>query len=145
MKPPRRRIAREWALRALYQIEVANKSAQEALDEVLEVANLEPEYADYVRTLVQGVSQHSATELDPLIQQFAKGWTVDRMAVIDRNILRLAMYELRYHTEIPPAVVVNEAIELAKKYSTAQSGRFVNGVLGGALRQMFPQQEHDSD
>ncbi len=145
MKPPQRRIAREWALRVLYQIEVANKSPEEALEEVLSVANLEPEHQEYVRDLVRGVSTLHATELDPLIEQFAKGWTIDRMAVIDRNILRIAVYELRHHPHTPPAVVVNEAVELAKKYSTAQSGRFVNGVLGGALRQMFPQQEEPSE
>lgn len=145
MKTPYRRLAREWALRALYQFEVAGKSIDEALTEVLSIANLEPEHAEYARDLARGVATRHTTELDPLIEQFAKGWTVDRMAVIDRNILRLAMYELRHHPETPPAVVVNEAIELAKKYSTAQSGKFVNGVLGGALRHMFPQKDRNPD
>lgn len=141
-RPPHpKRLAREWALRALYQIDTADKTAEEALEEVLSVAQLEPELAHYVAELVQGTAQHQATELDPLIEQFARGWTMERMAVIDRNILRLALYELRYHPEVPYPTVINEAIELAKRYSTAESGRFVNGVLGAIVRWMYPESE----
>ncbi len=131
--PPRevspRRLAREWALRALYQIEVGRRDPQEVLAEVLEVAQLEPGIARYMRELVEGVLNHQTTELDPLIEQFARGWTIDRMPIIDRNILRIALYELRYQPQIPTRVIVSEAVELAKKYSTAESGRFVNGLL----------------
>ncbi|MFN7017410.1 MAG: transcription antitermination factor NusB [Fimbriimonadales bacterium] len=133
-----RRTVREWALRALYQVDLGGKSAEEAVEEVLSVAGLEPEDAAAVRQLVLGAARAQLTELDPLIQQYARGWTVDRMAVIDRNLLRLALYELRYHPEQPYKVVINDAIELAKKYSTAESGRFVNGVLGAIVRQMYP-------
>ncbi|MFN4032413.1 MAG: transcription antitermination factor NusB [Fimbriimonadales bacterium] len=134
-----RRAVREWALRALYQIDLGNKSAEEAVAEVLSVAGLEPADADAVRALVMGVVRTQLTELDPLIHQYARGWTIDRMAVIDRNLLRLAIYELRHHPEQPYKVVINDAIELAKKYSTAESGRFVNGVLGAIVRQMYPE------
>ena len=85
-----------------------------------------------------GTTRAQRTELDPLIQQYARGWTIDRMAVIDRNLLRLALYELRHCPEQPYKVVINDAIELAKKYSTAESGRFVNGILGAIVRQMYP-------
>jgi N utilization substance protein B len=136
--PPRevspRRLAREWALRALYQIEVGRREPQEVIEEVLEVAQLEPGIANYMRTLVEGVLSHQTTELDPLIEQFARDWTLDRMPIIDRNILRIALYELRYQPMVPTRVVVNEAVELAKKYSTAQSGRFVNGLLRAAAQ-----------
>ncbi|CUU33684.1 NusB antitermination factor [Armatimonadetes bacterium GXS] len=136
--PPRevspRRLAREWALRALYQIEVGQREAQQVIEEALEVAPLEPGIAHYMRELVNGVLTHQATELDPLIEQFAHGWTLDRMPIIDRNILRIALYELRYQPQIPTSVIVSEAVELAKRYSTAQSGRFVNGVLRTAAR-----------
>ncbi len=124
-----RRLAREWALRALYQIEVGRGEPQTVIEEVLEVAQLEPGIARYMRELVEGVLTYQATELDPLIEQFARGWTIDRMPVIDRNILRMAIYELRYKPNVPSRVIVNEAVELAKKYSTAESGRFVNGLL----------------
>ncbi len=144
-----RRAVREWALRALYQIDVGGKPIEEAVEEVLSVAALEPTDADLVRQLVQGVFQTQLTELDPLIQQYARGWTIDRMAVIDRNLLRLAIYELRHNPEQPYKVVINDAIELAKKYSTAESGRFVNGILGAVVRQMYPDEplstERESD
>lgn len=139
-KPAGRRTVREWALRALYQIDLGGKPTEEAVEEVLSVASLEPADADAVRQLVQGVAQTQLTELDPLIQQYARGWTIDRMAVIDRNLLRLAIYELRHHPEQPYKVVINDAIELAKKYSTAESGRFVNGILGAIVRQMYPEE-----
>jgi N utilization substance protein B len=129
-----RRQAREWALRALYQIEVGQRDPQEVIAEVLEVASLEPGIANYMRELINGVLTYQATELDPLIEQFARGWTVDRMPVIDRNILRIALYELRYQPQVPTGVVVNEAVELAKRYSTAEAGRFVNGVLRTAAQ-----------
>lgn len=137
-KPAGRRTVREWALRALYQIDLGAKAVDEAVEEVLSVAGLEPADADAVRELVKGTTRTQLTELDPLIQQYARGWTIDRMAVIDRNLLRLALYELRYHPEQPYKVVINDAIELAKKYSTAESGRFVNGILGAIVRQMYP-------
>ena len=137
-KPTGRRTVREWALRALYQVDLGGKSPEEAVEEVLSVASLEPHDADAVRELVLGTTRTQPTELDPLIQQYARGWTIDRMAVIDRNILRLALYELRHHPEQPYKVVINDAIELAKKYSTAESGRFVNGILGAIVRQMYP-------
>ncbi|MCX7924555.1 MAG: transcription antitermination factor NusB [Fimbriimonadales bacterium] len=138
-KPSGRRAVREWALRALYQIDLSSKPVEEAIEEVLGVAALEPDDADAVRELVRGTTRTQLTELDPLIQQYARGWTIDRMAVIDRNLLRLAIYELRHHPEQPYKVVINDAIELAKKYSTAESGRFVNGILGAIVRQMYPE------
>ncbi|MCX7992976.1 MAG: transcription antitermination factor NusB [Fimbriimonadales bacterium] len=137
-KPAGRRAVREWALRALYQIDLGGKPVEEAVEEVLSVAALEPDDANAVRELVSGAIRTQHTELDPLIEQFARGWTIDRMAVIDRNLLRLAIYELRHHPEQPYKVVINDAIELAKKYSTAESGRFVNGILGAIVRQMYP-------
>ena len=137
-KPTGRRAVREWALRALYQIDLGGKPPEEAVEEVLSVASLESDDSEVVRELVCGATRVQRTELDPLIQQYARGWTIDRMAVIDRNILRLALYELRYCPEQPFKVVINDAIELAKKYSTAESGRFVNGILGAIVRQMYP-------
>jgi len=139
-KPTGRRVVREWALRALYQVDLGAKPVEEAVEEVLSVAGLEPEDADTVRELVVGTVRLQPTELDPIIQQYARGWTIERMAVIDRNILRLALYELRHHPEQPFKVVINDAIELAKKYSTAESGRFVNGILGAIVRQMYPEE-----
>jgi N utilization substance protein B len=86
--------------------------------------------------MVDGVARH-APDLDAAIEKASRGWRVDRMAVVDRCVLRLALYEL-LHTETPTAVVIDQAVELAKTYSTARSGRFVNGVLG-AIADAMPE------
>lgn len=82
----------------------------------------------FARALVDGVRQHQP-ELDALISQVAENWRLDRMAAIDRNILRLGAFEMLHGPDLPPKVAINEALELAKRYSTAQSSRFVNGIL----------------
>ena len=88
--------------------------------------------AEFARALIIGAHERRA-ELDAQIAALATGWTMDRQAAVDRNILRLAAYEILYVPDVPPSVSINEAIELAKKYSTAESGRFVNGVLGALV------------
>ncbi|NUL81421.1 MAG: transcription antitermination factor NusB [Armatimonadetes bacterium] len=124
-----RRPSREWALRTLYQIEVAGKSPVEALEEVVPVAKLEPSLEEYLRELVMGICEHRAM-LDKRISDRLKDWTLDRLAVLDRNVLRIGAYELIFNRDLSKAVALNEAVELAKKYGTEESGRFVNGVLG---------------
>lgn len=85
---------------------------------------------DYARSLVSGVAEH-IDEIDALLDEHAHGWTVSRMSVVDRNVLRLGVYELLHEQETPPAVVIDEAVELAKDLSSDESPRFVNGVLSG--------------
>ncbi len=84
---------------------------------------------DYARALVQGVQEHQA-DADQLIVRYADRWAIERMPVIDKNLLRIALFELLWGDRIPVAVAINEAVELAKEYSTEDSGRFVNGLLG---------------
>lgn len=117
-----RREARERAIELLYE------SYAKGIDpeEVLAALVVRPE--PYAEELVLGVARRGA-ELDELIQRFAKGWTLDRMPVLDRTVLRVAIYELVAAEEPPVGVVISEAVELAKRYSTDDSGRFVNGVL----------------
>ncbi len=144
-QPPPRipplRLAREWAVRILYQIDVGERDPEEVIQEALAVAELKPQQQEFVRQRVLGTVEHQTGEIDPLIEQFARGWKMSRMAVIDRNILRLATYELKYHPEEPYPIVIDDAIEIAKKYSTAESGRFVNGVLGAIARHLYPPTE----
>lgn len=83
----------------------------------------------YAQTLVQGVQEHML-EIDALIASLAEGWTMDRMPLIDKALLRIATLELLWESDVPVAVAINEAVELAKEYSTNDSGRFLNGVLG---------------
>jgi N utilization substance protein B len=83
---------------------------------------------EFMESLVKGVLEHLG-DLDETIAQHAKNWNLQRMAAVDRNILRLAVYEIKYRNDIPPVVSINEAVDIAKKYSTEDSGKFVNGIL----------------
>jgi transcription antitermination protein NusB len=136
----KRRNNRELALKLLFQIDVGNLPP----DEVLEIAyeELEPSAEDreQVEALVRGVLSEEAA-LDEIIGNLAEGWRLERLAKVDKNVLRLALYELRHRTDLPVSVVVNDAVEVAKKYSTEDSGRFVNGILGSFLRR---REEEDS-
>ncbi len=117
-----RREARERALALLYEAEAKGTGG----DDVLDAQPIEVE--EYAADVVTGVADHRA-ELDELIGRHARGWTVERMPRIDLTVLRMASYELLHRPDVPPNVVINEAVELAKRYSTDDSGRFVNGVL----------------
>jgi N utilization substance protein B len=117
----RRRQARERALGLLYEADIRSVRPSEVLSGL---AALD----DFALRLVEGVDAHAA-EIDAVISELASGWTLDRMPALDRNLLRLATFELVHLPEIPVAVVIDEAVELAKSYSTEDSGRYVNGVL----------------
>jgi len=124
----RRTRGREIALQVLYQLEQNPDMPPEDVRVFIEGRLREPELRAYADSLVIGVRKHQA-ELDALLGGVAENWSVPRMAAIDRNILRLGAYELMHATEVPMKVVITEALELAKRYSTAASGRFVNGIL----------------
>jgi transcription antitermination protein NusB len=126
-----RRRAREAALQVLFQMDVGKLSADEALASVA-ASGWQPNDWALVENLSRGTYAHLA-EIDVIIGRFAEHWTIDRMAAVDRNILRMAIYELQ-HTSTSVRVIINEAVELAKRYSTDESGRFVNGVLGNVAR-----------
>jgi N utilization substance protein B len=130
-----RRTSREIALRALFQTEVGHFDPSEALDQLLDADRYSADTLGFARELALGVSAHHR-RIDAAIEQYARGWTLERMANVDRNILRVAMFELLYLPDIPPSVTVDEAVELAKRYSTAESGRFVNGILGSVVRNL---------
>ncbi len=123
-----RRRAREIALQVLYQKELNCIEIEEALNlfrnnfEVLKGA------MDFSERLVKGVEQHR-DDLDRVIEHYSSNWKVDRMAHVDRTILRIATYELLYCDDIPPRVAINEAIDIGKKYGSEDSGAFINGVL----------------
>jgi transcription antitermination protein NusB len=124
-----RREERERAVQLVYEAEQRTFDAAAILaDQVLE-----PE--PYVATLVNGVEAHRV-DIDALLVRFAKGWSLERMPALDRAVLRVATYELGHEPEVPTAVVLNEAVELANSYSTDDSGRFVNGVLASVAREL---------
>ncbi|HWC68945.1 MAG TPA: transcription antitermination factor NusB [Acidimicrobiales bacterium] len=118
----RRTEARERALALLYEAESKGLSPREVLAAL-------PAPADHLAVLlIEGVEDRRA-ELDELITSHARGWTLERMPVVDRNVLRVALFELLSRPEVPTAVIIDEAVELAKRFSTDDSGRFVNGML----------------
>ena len=126
--PAKRTKARERALQALYQIDVAAEGIDDALGRFWKSFEpVEREVMDLAEALVRGVAQHRRV-IDDTIERISTNWRLDRMAKVDRNVLRLAVYEL-LRTDVPVKVVINEAIELGKKYGSESSAAFVNGVL----------------
>ena len=129
MSHTRRTKSRERALQALYQIDVAATDLAEALARFWpSFEPVEREVREGAEELVRGVAQHRR-EIDEAIEQVSTNWRMDRMAKVDRNVLRLAVFELRWRADVPVKVVMNEAIELGKKYGSESSAAFVNGVL----------------
>lgn len=127
---PARRKARKRALDVLYEADQRSLPPVQTLAAYLErIAKPHPEHLEYAVGLVEGVSAHLA-RIDELIGSYAEGWTLDRMPVVDRNLARIAVYELLYVAEIDDPVAITEAVELAKQMSTDDSPRFLNGLLG---------------
>jgi len=124
-----RHKSRELALQTLYACEVGNTTEwQIMLDQISESGSLSPDVNKYARELVTRVYE-SLTDIDASIQERAANWELKRMAVIDRNILRLAVAEMYYFDDVPVKVVIDEAVELAKTFGASDSGKFVNGVI----------------
>ncbi len=126
----KRRLAREVALQALYVSDVSNTAGEESFAIVTRLNNgeVDPETIEFARTLAMG-TYHERDRLDVLIQERAENWALNRMAAVDRNVLRLAAYELVERPETPVGVVIDEAIEIVRKYSAEEATRFVNGIL----------------
>ena len=143
-----RNTAREIAAHLAYELSFTDLPINEFLDQQLTdetFADLAPEcniYADlpndkqaqYIRRLVSGVSEHAA-ELDIYIERYAKGWRFDRISLVASAIMRVAMYEMMYMPDIPHGVSINEAVEIAKKYESPETVKFMNGILGTFLRE----------
>jgi N utilization substance protein B len=125
----RRRKAREVALQFLYQLDQHGETDPAAHEAEFWARHpVDDETRAFASSLVRGTTRRHA-EVDKIIAQYAEHWDLDRMAVVDRNILRLAVYELLEQGSVPPKVAINEAIEISKKFGTRESSRFINGVL----------------
>jgi transcription antitermination factor NusB len=129
----RREQARQIALQALYQLDVRQEDLGPEIVEFLRESTKEPEVYFFARRLTEGTWAWRE-EADRLIREAAEHWRPERMAILDRNVLRLAAYEISQCPDIPPRVAIDQAIELAKRFSSAESGAFVNGVLDKILR-----------
>ena len=143
-----RKTAREIAMHLAYELGFTNRNVEELLDERLtaesfrllsqedELYNDKPnaKQADYIRRIVRGVAEH-APELDSYIAKYSRGWSFDRIPLVASAIMRVAMYEVLYYDDTPNSVAINEAIEIAKKYETPETVRFMNGILGSFERE----------
>ncbi len=124
-----RHKARSIALQALYEADSAGRPASAVVERLLAASKLSEENAAFVRELVAGAMAHMA-EIDARIRQFAPAWPLEQIAVIDRNVLRLAIFEILFDNKVPVKVAVSEAVALAKTFGSESSAKFVNGVLG---------------
>lgn len=124
----KRTQAREFALQILYQQDLNPEDRENPLRSFWETNPVPPEVREYAERIVQGTLLHLA-EIDALLSKYAEHWELHRMAVVDRNILRFSTYELLYVEDVPPKVIINEAVNIAKKFSQEESGKFVNGIL----------------
>ena len=145
-----RNTAREMAVHRAYELSFTDKAVEALLEERLtaesfaQLAEEDPLYAEvpnakqaaYIRRLVSGVGEHGA-ELDGYIAKYAKGWKFSRIPLVASAIMRVAMFEILYMQDIPDKAAINEAVEIAKKYETPETVKFINGILGSFVRQEF--------
>ena len=147
-----RNTAREIAIHLSYELSFTDRSVADLLDERLTAETFETlaaedelyqeapnaKQAEYIRRLVSGVDEHAA-ELDGYIAKYAKGWSFARIPLVASAIMRVAMYEILYMPDVPNGAAINEAVEIAKKYETPETVKFMNGILGSFVREELPQ------
>jgi len=124
----RRRKSREFALQVLYQLDITRQNAIKTIAQFQDHFAQREEKDGFAERISRGVLEYGQ-EIDRLIEHYSENWRLDRMSIIDRNILRIATFELLYCEDIPPKVTLNEAIDLGKKYGSEDSGSFINGIL----------------
>lgn len=134
-----RRYGRDLALKVIFELDVAGGDPSDAFELAVQLLKTDPEEGDglvvnddavgFARELLSGTIER-LPEIDQRLRTYAREWSLERMANVDRNILRLALYEMLYRDDVPLSVSINEAVEMAKVYSTPDSGRFINGILG---------------
>jgi N utilization substance protein B len=123
-----RRQARELAMQALFFMDSQNSASPEMLERFCKIFHPSEKSRPFFYKLVNGVLS-ARGELDGLIEQFSKNWKINRMSCVDRNVMRIAVFELLYCDEIPPKVSINEAVDVGKKFGTEESGAFINGIM----------------
>jgi len=139
-----RRASREAAMKLIYQLEIQKSDKSEQIDMALEDESLIDIDKKYIRSVVDGVNE-KMTFIDSIIEKKAMGWKISRLSKIDLSILRIGIYEILYCEDIPFSVSVNEAVELAKRYSNADAGAFVNGLLAKVSTDDIPAEVLDNN
>ncbi len=130
-----RRWAREIALKVLFQVDLVDAEPYTALDYLLKGFDVSDETVFFIRSLVKGTLEH-LSDLDNYLEKYAIEWDLSRMANVDRNILRMGLYEMLYCQDIPLNVAINEALELSKSFSHEDAPRFINGILGNIAKEI---------
>ncbi len=133
-----RRDAREWAVQMLFRLEMNPCDNEKLFEEFFEELEVSKKGRNFAEGLIIGV-RDNRKKIDELIVKYAKNWDIDRMAITDRNVIRIALYELLYRDDIPPAVTINEAVDIAKYFNRTESGRFVNGILDSVRKDLEKQ------
>ncbi len=128
-----RRFGREWAVQFLFQRDFNADDNERSLEDFWKLQNVDPKARPFAVELIRGVLDH-LRELDEHIQNYADHWDVKRLNAVDRNVIRLALYEMLFRPDIPPVVSINEAVDIAKRFSSNESGKFVNGILDRACK-----------
>jgi transcription antitermination protein NusB len=123
-----RRKSRELAMQFLYNLELNHQETDQAFKAFWDMNPADESCKEFAEILAKGTLQNHE-KIDGIIDKFAINWDLERIALVDRNILRIAIYEMLFREDIPPVVSINEAVDIAKKYSTGESGKFVNGIL----------------
>ncbi|MCX8129028.1 MAG: transcription antitermination factor NusB [Clostridia bacterium] len=129
-----RRASREIAMKLLYQMEIQREDREDQIQAVFEENALAENDRKYVSEVIKGVSDNLSF-IDDIIEKYSKGWKISRLSKVDLSILRLSIFEISFRNDIPFNVSVNEAVELAKRYSSEDAGAFVNGILGKVTKQ----------
>jgi len=140
----KRRKARESTLQILFQLEFNDRGLENIFESFWQEKRASKEIKEYCRWLVEGIVSHRK-KIDQLIQSVSENWRIDRMALVDRNVLRIAVFELLYEENLAPAIVIDEAIEVSKKYSTEESATFVNGILDAVRRKIEKMQRQPKE
>ncbi len=139
-----RRAARELALNILYQVDVAKIPCEQAIQTALANTDLEVEASEFTISLVEGTLRN-IRDIDAKLSRLSVGWDLQRQPAVDRNILRMCSFEILYLDYIPASVSINEAVDLAKKFGTEESGRFINGVLGALVREFDAKNQEEEN
>ncbi|HRD02633.1 MAG TPA: transcription antitermination factor NusB [Candidatus Saccharicenans sp.] len=130
-----RRKARECVLQILFQLEFSPDRPEEIFKDYWSTQPVKPEVQEYATWLTNGIKQHKI-EIDQAIEEASRHWRLDRMAMVDRNILRIAVFELLFEKTLPPPIIIDEAIEIARKFSGDEAAVFVNGILDGIYKSL---------
>jgi len=131
----KRREVRELALKVLYANDIGKNETDSIMQQLFTEENIEETGRDFCRFIVAGVMAN-IEEIDQLIRKYSNDWPLDRMAGVDRNLMRIALFEFIFSDGVPGAVAVNEALEVAKNYGSAESPRFINGILGNIMKDL---------